>query len=422
MKKILAFVIALFFMFSGSASVLAKELVDVTAEHWAAQEILSVINGGIMGITADGHFNPDEVMTRADFNTTLLRLLGHKDNSGETDALFTDVPSTFWAYSDIMKSRRLGLIYGYGDNTFRPLNNISKSEVESIVSHITEDTGYIDTSVLDMFTDKDEIPQWAVERYAKAVGMGVYVNHPDKDMLQPNKLLNRAECAVILCKLKDVLSNVKKEFVADETLLGVDHLNVSPDAKTNEVKITNFRKVILAGNVLKVRFAEDFSSKRYVDGTPIKFITQEDIMTVEGRLAIPANTQFIGRASSVVSPKAFNQGAKVGIAIDQMILPNGEQIEMLAETVKDLTPAKKATVAKVAAYTVGGAIVGTGAGIGIAAGSGGGNKYGAGIGTGLPLGIGVGLATGLLTPGLQYKGHVGDEVYVELLRDLAIRN
>lgn len=122
-----------------------------------------------------------------------------------------------------MKSRRLGLIYGYGDNTFRPLNNISKSEVSSIISHITEDTGYIDTSVLDVFADKDEIPAWAVDRYAKAVSMDVYVNHPDKDMLQPNKLLNRAECAVILYKLREALSNVKKEFVAEETLLSIDH-------------------------------------------------------------------------------------------------------------------------------------------------------------------------------------------------------
>lgn len=422
MKRIFSFFVALFLMCAGSSSVFAKQLVDVTAEHWAAQEILTVINGGIMGITADGHFNPDEVMTRADFNTTLLRLLGHKNNPANVENLFTDVPEDFWAYPDIMKSRNLGLIYGYGDNTFRPLNNITKAEVESIISHITEDVDYIDTSILDVFTDKDDIPEWAIDRYAKAVGMDVYVNHPDKAMLQPNKKLNRAECAVILYKLRDVLSNVKKEFVADEALLAVDHLDISPDAKNNEVKITNFQKIILAGNVLKIRFAEDFASKRYVEGTPVKFIVTEDIYTEEGRIAIPANSQFVGRVSSLINPKAFNQGAKVGIEINQLILPTGEQVAMLAQTVNDLTPSKKAAVGKVAAYTLGGAVVGTGTGVGIAAGSGGGNRYGTGIGVGLPVGAGIGLATGLLTPGLQYKGHVGDEVYIELLRDLPIRN
>ena len=419
MKKILALFVALFLMVASKSAVYAKQLADITADHWAAQEILTVINGGVMGITAEGNFNPDEVMTRADFNTTLLRLLGHRDNESDVENIFTDVPEDFWAYADILKSQRLGLIYGYGDNTFRPLNNITKAEVESIVSHITEDTDYIDTSVLDVFTDSEDIPEWAVERYAKAVSMGVYVNYPDKDTLLPNKLLTRAECAVILFKLRNVLDNVKKEFVAEETVTSVEHLNVSPDAKTNEVKITNFRKIILAGNVLKVNFAEDFASKRYVDGTPIKFITQEDIVTEEGRMLIPAQSQFIGTVSSLVKQRAFNQNAKVGIEITQLILTNGEQIDFSAQTVEDLRPSKAATFGKVAAYTIGGAAIGSGIGVAGGAGS---NNYGTGIAIGLPTGIGVGLATGLLTPGLQYKGHVGDEVYVELLSDLVIRN
>lgn len=419
MKKIFAFLIAIFLMFSAKSIAEAKELADITAEHWAAQEILTVINGGIMGITSEGYFNPDEVMTRADFNTTLLRLLGHRENQTDVYNVFTDVPKDFWAYGDILKSQSLGLIYGYGDNTFRPLNNISKAEVESIVSHITSDNDYIDTSVLDMFTDRDDIPSWAVERYAKAVSMGVYVNHPDKDTLLPNKLLTRAECAVILCRLRDALNNVKKEFVAEETLMAIDHLNVSPDAKTNEVRVTNFRKIILAGNILRIRFAEDFSSKRYVDGTPVKFINQEAIITEEGRMLIPANSQFIGRVSNMVKQKAFNQNARVGMEITQVILPNGEQIDFSAQTVEDLKPSKAATFGKVAAYTVGGAAVGTGIGVGAGASS---SKYGTGVAVGLPVGAGVGLATGLLTPGLQYKGHVGDVIYVELLSDLVLRN
>lgn len=424
MKKIFAFFVSLFLMLTANSSVQAKELTDITADHWAAQEILTVINGGIMGITADGKFNPDENMTRADFNTTLLRVLGHRDNSNENENIFKDINEDYWAYGDILKSQRLGLIYGYGDNTFRPLNNITKAEVESIISHITEDSDYIDTAVLDVFADKNDIPAWAVERYAKAVEMGVYVNHPDKDKLLPNKNLNRAECAVILFKLRDALNNVKKEFVAEETVMGIEHLTVSPDAKTNEVKITNFRKIILAGNVLKVKFAEDFSSKRYVDGTPIKFISQEDILTDEGRMLIPAQSQFIGKVSSLVPQKMFNKNARVGFEINQLILPNGEQIDFTAQTAGELTASKKASIGKVAAYTAGGAVVGTGAGVALAAidGSRSGSKYGTAIAVGLPVGMGVGLATGLITPGLQYKTKVGDEIYVELLSDLVIRN
>jgi len=423
MKKILSISLAFVLMFFTSTFANAKQLADITAEHWAAQEILTVINGGIMGITAEGYFNPDEVMTRADFTTTMLRALGHRDVTNNAENMFKDVTPDFWGYQDILKSQRLGLIYGYGDKTFRPLNNITKAEVESVISHITEDTDFIDDSVLDVFKDKDDIPAWAIERYAKAVDMGVYVNYPDKSMLQPKKLLTRAECAVILYKLRDALGSVKKEFVAEEQTLGIEHLNISEDAKNNEVVVTNFRKIIKAGNILKIQFAEDFSSKRYTEGSPVKFVTTQDILTEEGRMLIPANSQFIGVASNFQKERAFNKSASTGFEIRQVILPNGDAIDFTGNTLKDIRPSKAAKFGKVAGYTLLGTAVGGGSAVGIAAMSGGkSNKYSTAMAVGLPVGAGVGLATGLMTKGLSVKEKVGKDLYIELLSDLVIRN
>lgn len=423
MKKILSISLAFVLMFFTSTFANAKQLADITAEHWAAQEILTVINGGIMGITAEGYFNPDEVMTRADFTTTMLRALGHRDVTNNAENMFKDVTPDFWGYQDILKSQRLGLIYGYGDKTFRPLNNITKAEVESVISHITEDTDFIDDSVLDVFKDKDDIPAWAIERYAKAVDMGVYVNYPDKSMLQPKKLLTRAECAVILYKLRDALGSVKKEFVAEEQTLGIEHLNISEDAKNNEVVVTNFRKIIKAGNILKIQFAEDFSSKRYTEGSPVKFVTTQDILTEEGRMLIPANSQFIGVASNFQKERAFNKSASTGFEIRQVILPNGDAIDFTGNTLKDIRPSKAAKFGKVAGYTLLGTAVGGGSAVGIAAMSGGNsNKYSTAMAVGLPVGAGVGLATGLMTKGLSVKEKVGKDLYIELLSDLVIRN
>jgi len=423
MKKILSISLAFVLMFFTATFANSKQLADITSEHWAAQEILTVVNGGIMGITAEGYFNPDEDMTRADFTATLLRALGHRDAENSNENIFKDVAPDFWAYQDILKSQRLGLIYGYGDNTFRPLNNITKAEVESVISHITEDSGFIDSAVLDVFADKNDIPDWAIERYAKAVDMGVYVNHPDKLMLQPNKKLTRAECAVILYKLRDALENVKKEFVAEEKTLGIEHLNVSADAKSNEVEITNFRKIIKAGNILKIQFAENFSSKRYTEGSPVRFMTSVDILTEEGSMLIPANSEFVGVASNFQREKAFNKSAHTGFEISQVIFPNGDTIDFTGKTLKDIKPAKAAQFGKVAGYTLLGTAVGGGAATGVAAMTkGNGNKYGTAMAVGLPIGAGVGLATGLMTKGLSVKEKVGQDLYIELLSDLVIRN
>ncbi|MGN0193168.1 MAG: S-layer homology domain-containing protein [Candidatus Gastranaerophilaceae bacterium] len=421
MKKLLSFFAALCIIVFGTTFASAKQIVDVTPDHWAAREILYVVNAGIMGVTKDGAFNPAENITRADFNSILLRTLGHKATASSMPNIFTDVDENFWAYSDIMKSQSLGLIYGYGDNTFRPLKNITKSEAASVISHITQDQ-VIDEAVLNGFVDRNNIPAWAVPRFAKSVQMGVYVNYPNANELLPNKLLDRAECAVLMAKLRASMEQVKKEFVAEETVLGIEHLDVSPDASTNEVKITNFRKIILPGNVLLVNFAEDFYSKRHVDGSDVKFVNTEDIVTREGTLLIPAGSCFTGRVSALQPQRVFNRNAAVDFEITNVTLPNGDSIDFNAVTVKTLRPSKLANAGKVAAYTLGGAVAGGGLGGGLAAAGNGDNKYGVGIGVGAGSGAGVGLFTGLITPGLQYKGHVGDPVYIKLLTDLVIKN
>lgn len=421
MKKFLSIFAATCLMFFTAAFAGAKQIIDVTPEYWAAKEILYVVNAGLMGVTPEGAFNPEETITRSDFNSILLRALGHKETPSSMPNMFTDVNESFPAYSDIMKSQALGLIYGYEDNTFRPLKHINKSEAESVISHITLDQD-IDINVLNAFIDKNAIPNWAVPRFAKAVQMGIYVNYPNANELLPVKLLNRAECAVLIAKLRASMEQVKKEFVSEETLLGIEHLNVSPDATTNEVKITNFRKIILAGNVLKINLGQDFYSKRHSVGEEVKFTNEEDIVTTEGTLVIPAGSLFTGRVSSLVPQKVFNRNAAVDFEILSVTLPNGDTVPFSAITSRSLRPSKLANAAKVAAYTLGGSVAGGGLGAGLAAAGNGDNKYGTGIGVGCGAGAGVGLFTGLITPGLSYKGHVGDPVYVMLLSDLAIKN
>ena len=66
-----------------------------------------------------------------------------------------------------------------------------------------------------------------------------------------------------------------------------------------------------------------------------------------------------------------------------------------------------------------GGAVGTGAGVGFAF-IPDPQKIGTGIAIGAPVGAGVGLITGLVTPGLNYVAHEGEEIQVILLDDASI--
>lgn len=418
MKKILA-LFAVFFMMLAFNPANAAVYSDVPANYWANKEITAVVNDGILTLQNNA-FLPTKDVSRSDFNSALLRTLGHKQAAISADNPFSDVVSSRADYSDILLSSKLGLIYGYNDGTFKPDRIMTKSEAASVISHITKDfKGNVKS--LNGFTDKDTIPAWAVAQYAKTIDLGVYVNYPNEKELLPNKNLNRAEAAVLLYKLKQQISNVKEQYVSKETLVGTEHLDVTKKAEVDEVQITSARKIVLAKNIIKGYFYTYFSSKDAAVGDTVTFTAKNDIYTKEGTLVIPAATTMKAVITDVTPKKWWNKNDKVAVEFESMTLPTGVCVPFNAEVINNNGVLTENRWAKPLGYTVGGAVVGAGAGVGIA-GFTGHHHYGNGVAIGTPVGAGLGLLTGLTTKGRTYKANDGDYVWLELTQDLSIPN
>ncbi len=421
MKKILA-LLAVFFMMSAFNSANAAVYSDVPADFWANKEITAVVSDGVLPLLEKESFYPEKEVSRSDFNSALLRTLGHRMTTLSETNPFSDVVSSRADYGDILLSYKLGLIYGYNDGTFKPDRLMTKSEAASVISHITKDfKGNVKS--LDAFADKDSIPAWAVQQYAKTIDLGVYVNYPDANELLPNKNLNRAEAAVLLYKLKEKINSVKKEYVSDEKILSTEHLNVTKKAEVNEVQITNQRKIVLAKNIIKGYFYTYFSSKDAQVGDTVTFTAKNDICTEEGTLVIPADTTMKAKITSIEPKKWWNKNDKVTVEFESMTLPCGTCVPFKAEVINNNGVLTENRWAKPVGYTVGGAVVGTGVGMGIAAiAAQDDDHFGEGIAIGAPVGAGVGLLTGLATPGRTYKANNGEYVWLELTQDLSIPN
>ncbi len=418
MKKILA-MFAVFFMMLAFNPANAATYSDVPANYWANKEITAVVNDGILSLK-NKSFLPDEEVSRSDFNSALLRTLGHKKTTLTDENPFSDVVSSRADYGDILMSSKLGLIYGYSDGTFKPDRIMTKAEAASVISHITKDfKGNVES--LNGFTDKDSIPAWAVGQYAKTVDLGVYVNYPDDDQLLPNKNLNRAEAAVLLYKLKQQISAVKEQYVNKETLIGTEHLDVTNKAEVDEVQITNLRKIVLAKNIIKGYFYTYFSSKDAAVGDTVTFTAKNDIYTEEGTLVIPAATTMKATITDIVAKKWWNKNDKVSVEFESMTLPSGVCVPFKADVINNNGVLTENRWAKPVGYTVAGAVIGAGAGVGIA-GFTGHHHYGNGVAIGTPVGAGLGLLTGLTTKGRTYKANDGDYVWLELTQDLSIPN
>lgn len=436
MKKLLASLLTASILGMNTLPVLAQW--DIADSYWASKEINKVVNDNILPVDEDGRFNPENTITRIQFVQGLLKVLSNENLDVTIPNTMSDVSVYDSYYDDVLRGQQLGVVYGYPDGTFKPNRNLLRSEVTSLMSHITKEKT-TDMTVLSAFKDNQDIPDWATHCYTKAVSYGLYVNHPNLAYHEPNRELTRAEAAVLLARLSDMLNVVKDEYLGDnsaaadddyepiieepqEIVLGIEHLCVHRQAPNNTVTITNFKKSINQGNVVQIAFSEKFLSKKHKGGEIVNFYLPRDLYTVEGTKVLPEGTRFVAEIMDIQHPKIFNKKARVNLIFKHILLPDGSVIDITGKPfTKDgrLAEGPWVTFGKVLLYTITGGAVGTGVGMSMAF-IPDPSRVGTALGIGIPVGCTVGMITGLITPGVNYKAKQGELIYLLLIDDLNV--
>jgi hypothetical protein len=144
--------------------------------HWAKQTFITAFEKGIINGYADGNMRPDEPITRVQFATMLVRALGLKSSS--TGITFTDkldIPD--WAAGQMASAVEAGILTGYEDGSLRPNVLINRAEMTTMLMrafHVNAGNQK-DSS----FKDADSIPDWAQSFIAKAAELGIISGYED---------------------------------------------------------------------------------------------------------------------------------------------------------------------------------------------------------------------------------------------------
>ena len=80
---------------------------DVPNSHWAAEVVNSAAKKQWISGFPDGKFMPDQGVTRAQVVTVINKMIGRKIRSSdipESASQFSDLPSTYWGYADILEA------------------------------------------------------------------------------------------------------------------------------------------------------------------------------------------------------------------------------------------------------------------------------------------------------------------------------
>ncbi len=131
---------------------------------------------------------PLDPLTRAEAAQIVYSLLASPP-AAEPDACFPDVPQGAWYKSVVDSLSAIGLISGYPNGNFGPLDPISRAE------YVTIFTRCFEPQKLDLpFTDAQG--HWAYEQLSTAVSYGWLNGYPD-GTLRPDADITRAEAVAI---------------------------------------------------------------------------------------------------------------------------------------------------------------------------------------------------------------------------------
>jgi len=175
------------------------------AKHWAKNAVNNMGSRMVIEGTGNGMFSPDQDITRAEFAAIIVRGLGLKPENGAVP--FSDVKATDWYASAVRTAFAYGLIDGFEDGTFRPMDEITREQAMTIVSKAMEITRLKDKlairaadTTLYPFGDAAEVSAWAQVGVADSVQAGV-VSGRSAATLAPTAYMTRAEVATIIQRL-----------------------------------------------------------------------------------------------------------------------------------------------------------------------------------------------------------------------------
>lgn len=172
---------------------------DIAASHWAYDDVMNMYKEGIISGITETTFDPDGTVTKGQFATLIVNLLGLPVGKAEDDAHWARV------FADAANSAKLiDNNISFGTNADLDAL-ITREEMASIIVKAAE---YKNAGVpeyeLAVMSDFEKISQWARDDVNDAVILGIISGFED-GTFRPQDKATRAQAAVMMSKLYLIL-------------------------------------------------------------------------------------------------------------------------------------------------------------------------------------------------------------------------
>jgi hypothetical protein len=179
-------------------------------DHWAANSAIKAVAAGFIDADKsdpDLTFEPEKLMTRAEFTEMILRAAKLDNNMS---AVFrtnfaddADIPAQYKPY--VTKAYELGIVRGIPTDTglyFDPNGIITRAEAAVIINNILQIPASANIQPRALFVDAVFIPDWAENDIAALNSIGV-IRGDENGNMNPNGFLSRAQSVAMLTAMID---------------------------------------------------------------------------------------------------------------------------------------------------------------------------------------------------------------------------
>ncbi|OOC58676.1 S-layer homology domain-containing protein [Paenibacillus ihbetae] len=175
--------------------------------HWGQNDIERMANKLIVNGSADGMFDPNRTVTRAEFAAMLVRALELAEKPQR--ASYADVaPNEAWYAGAVGAASAAGLIEGYADGSFRPDAEVTREQAAVMLGRAVRYAGELppqDASGLERFSDHARVSGWAKGPAADLLAAGL-IEGVGNDAFAPQAFTTRAQSAVLLYRMLHYLN------------------------------------------------------------------------------------------------------------------------------------------------------------------------------------------------------------------------
>ena len=183
--------------------IIEQPFTDVSKSDWFYADMLTMYHAGVINGTSETTFEPEGMVTRAQFITMLYRLDGEKKVEDATST-FTDVRPTAYYCDAVNWGVKAGITNGVTQTEFAPHENITREQIATMLFRYAAYAKKADldkkVDLNDKFHDSAAVSGYAREAVEWAAAVEV-VRGDDTGAIRPKDNATRAEAAALMVRV-----------------------------------------------------------------------------------------------------------------------------------------------------------------------------------------------------------------------------